>query len=71
MELDDMSKMGDWVIELQEDCIYLTREEFVKKHGEMFAYIYDEQLGIIPGHRSNQTRGDNNVKELARTPKDY
>lgn len=42
-----MSKMGDWVIELQEDCIYLSREDFVKKHGEMFAYIYDEQLQSV------------------------
>ena len=66
-----MSKMGDWVIELQEDCIYLSREEFAKKHGEMFTYIYDEQLGIIPGDSSNQPRGDNNAKELARTPKNY
>lgn len=43
-----MSKMGDWVIELQCDCITLTREEFVKKHGEMFAYIWDEQLQAVP-----------------------
>lgn len=43
-----MSKMGDWVIEIQEDCIYLTREEFIEKHGEMFAYIWDEQLNPVP-----------------------
>lgn len=43
-----MSRMGDWVIELQEDCVYLTREEFLQKHGELFVYIYDEQLHIVP-----------------------
>ena len=43
-----MSKMGDWVIEMQEDCIYLSREEFAEKHGDMFVYIYDEQLNIVP-----------------------
>ena len=43
-----MSKMGDWVIEIQHDCIELTREEFIEKHGEMFAYIWDEQLNAVP-----------------------
>ena len=66
-----MSKMGDWVIELQEDCIYLSREEFAKKHGEMFTYIYDEQLGIIPGHQSNKTRSYIDEQKLARTSKNY
>ena len=43
-----MSKMGDWVIDLQHDMVDLTRDQFISKHGSMFAYIYDEQLGIIP-----------------------
>jgi len=43
-----VSKMGDWVLELQEDCIYLSREEFAEKYGEQYAYIYDEQLHIVP-----------------------
>lgn len=43
-----MSRMGDWVIELQEDCVYLTREEFIEKHGASYVYIYDEQLHIVP-----------------------
>ena len=42
-----MSKMGDWVLEMQEDCIYLSREEFAEKHGENFVYIYDEQLHLV------------------------
>lgn len=43
-----MSKMGDWVLDLQYDKINLSREEFIAKHGEMFAYIYDEQLDMVP-----------------------
>lgn len=43
-----MSKMGDWVIDLQQDMVDLTRDEFISKHGAMFAYIFDEQLGTIP-----------------------
>ncbi len=47
-----VSKMGDWVIDLQQDCIDLTREQFIEKHGERFAYIYDEQLHAVPEPRS-------------------
>jgi len=65
-----MSKMGDWVIDLEFDKINLSREEFVSKHGKMFAYIYDEQLGIIPEVRKDQTRGYENAKEVARKTKD-
>lgn len=50
-----MSKMGDWVIEIEQDKIDLTREQFVSKHGAMFAYIYDEQLGIVS---NKHTRGE-------------
>ena len=37
-----MSKVGDWVIEMQDDCVYLTREQFSQKHGERYVYIWDE-----------------------------
>ena len=43
-----MSRMGDWVLELQDDCIYLDREEFADKHGEQYVYIWDEQLQVVP-----------------------
>jgi len=59
-----MSKMGDWVIELTHDKVDLTREQFTAKHGEMFAYIYDEQLGIIPEVRRTETRSYNNAEEV-------
>lgn len=55
-----MSKMGDWVIELQEDCIYLTREQFAEKHGAQYVYIFDEQLGIVPTEPSIEPRSYEN-----------
>lgn len=65
-----MSKMGDWVLDLQMDMVDLTREQFAAKHGEMFAYIYDEQLGIIPKVRRTETRSYNNAEEVTRKAKD-
>ena len=63
--------MGDWVIDLEFDKINLSREEFVSKHGKMFAYIYDEQLGIIPKVRKVETRSYENAEEIdARKTKD-
>jgi len=66
-----MSKMGDWVLDLEYDKVNLDRDEFVSKHGEMFAYIYDEQLGIIPKVRRTDVRNYQNAEEVTRTPKDY
>ena len=66
-----MSKMGDWVLDLEYDKINLSREEFLSKHGEMFAYVYDEQLGIIPKVRTTDVRSYQNAEEVTRTPKDY
>lgn len=59
-----MSKMGDWVIELTHDKVDLTREQFTAKHGEMFAYIWDEQLGIIPTVRRTEARSYQNAEEV-------
>jgi hypothetical protein len=42
-----MSRMGDWVIEMQEDCIYMDRGPWIEKYGTRFAYIYDEQLRVV------------------------
>ena len=33
--------------QLQDDCENLTREEFGKKHGVQYLYIYDEFEGIM------------------------
>ena len=29
-----MGKVKDWVIEMEEDASYMTRQEFIDKHGE-------------------------------------
>tara|TARA_R110000803_G_C11765299_1_gene294488 strand:+ start:41 stop:184 length:144 start_codon:yes stop_codon:yes gene_type:complete len=42
-----MSKMSDWVLEIEHDKVHLSRDEFVAKHGKIFAYIYDEQIGVV------------------------
>ncbi len=50
-----MSKMSDWVLNLEQDKIELSRSQFTAKHGEMFGYIWDEQLGIVRNNNQNQT----------------
>ena len=36
-----MSKTGQWVLQMQEDANDMTREEFIKKHGEAQVDIWD------------------------------
>ena len=36
-----MGKVKDWVIEMEEDASYMTRQEFMDKHGETVVE-YDE-----------------------------
>ena len=50
-----MSKMGDWVLEMQEDCVYMDRGSWAEKHGSSYLYIFDEFLGIVP---NKQTIGE-------------
>ena len=37
-----MGKMGDWHIEMQEDALDMTREEWTEKHGESCIEIYNK-----------------------------
>ena len=37
-----MGKVNDWMIEMEEDASYMTRQEFMNKHGETVAEVYDE-----------------------------
>ena len=37
-----MGKVKDWVIEMEEDASYMTRQEFMDKHGETVVEYYDE-----------------------------
>tara|TARA_R100001460_G_scaffold40767_1_gene76091 strand:+ start:65 stop:235 length:171 start_codon:yes stop_codon:yes gene_type:complete len=46
-----MGKVNDWMIEMEEDASYMTRQEFMDKHGETVAEIYDElQLKWLYDH---------------------
>ena len=37
-----MGKVSDWLIEMEEDAAYMTRQEFVNKHSEAVIELYDE-----------------------------
>ncbi len=38
-----MSKIGNWVLEMQEDAHYMTLAEFIKKHGESQADVWHQE----------------------------
>jgi len=63
-----VSRMGDWVLEMQEDCIYMDRGPWAEKHGHNYLYIYDEYLGIVPDKFSDEPRS---CDETTRTSEDY
>ena len=37
-----MSKIGNWVLEMQEDAYDMTLAEFIKKHGESQSSLWHE-----------------------------
>ena len=37
-----MSKIGNWVLEMQEDAQWCSREVFIRKHGITQADVWDE-----------------------------
>ena len=37
-----MGKVSNWLIEMEEDASYMTRQEFIDKHSEAVAEVYDE-----------------------------
>ena len=38
-----MSKIGNWVLEMQEDAYDMTLAEFIKKHGESQADVWHQE----------------------------
>ena len=34
-----MGKVSDWLIEMEEDASYMTRQEFIDKHSEAVAEV--------------------------------
>jgi hypothetical protein len=37
-----MGKVSDWMIEMEDDASYMTRQQFMDKHGETVVEYYDE-----------------------------
>ena len=37
-----MSKIGAWVLGMQEDAVDMTREQFILKHGEGCVDVWEE-----------------------------
>lgn len=43
-----MSKMGSWVLEMQEAGLWMTREEFVAQYGASQVHVWDNVNSYIP-----------------------
>ena len=59
-----MSKTGAWILGMQEDAANLTKEEFIKKHGEHNIDLWlevHEELGDL---EEMQTKFDNVVSRM-------
>ena len=41
-----MSKMGNYVLEMQEDAAHMSREQFVDKYGTSHLALWDEVNGF-------------------------
>ena len=66
-----MSKTGAWVLDMQEDAANLTKEEFIKKHGEHNLDLWievHEELGDLEEMQSKlkemQTKFDDVVSRM-------
>ncbi len=66
-----MSKTGAWVLNMQEDAANLTKDEFIKKHGEHNLDIWTEvheELGDLEEMQSKlkemQTKFDDVVSRM-------
>jgi phage-related protein len=42
-----MSKIGQWVFEMQEDASYMTLDQFIKTHGSSQSHIWKEVNGPL------------------------
>ena len=66
-----MSKTGAWILGMQEDAANLTKEEFIKKHGEHNIDLWlevHEELGDLEEMQTKlkemQTKFDNVVSRM-------
>tara|TARA_Y100001937_G_scaffold50332_1_gene69997 strand:- start:313 stop:483 length:171 start_codon:yes stop_codon:yes gene_type:complete len=37
-----MGRVSDWLIEMEEDVLHMTQEEWMAKHGESVIDMYDQ-----------------------------
>ena len=45
-----MSKIGDWIIRMEEDAAELSKEEFIKKHGDSNVDIWNKVNTTLEEH---------------------
>ena len=53
-----MGKVKDWVIEMEDDASYMTRKEFMDKHGETVAEMYDKLKRQLEGTHDEPSEPD-------------
>tara|TARA_R100001440_G_scaffold24942_6_gene40484 strand:+ start:228 stop:398 length:171 start_codon:yes stop_codon:yes gene_type:complete len=53
-----MGKVSDWLIEMEEDASYMTRQEFTDKHGETVAEMYDKLKRQLEGTHDEPSEPD-------------
>ena len=44
-----MGRVKDWMIEMQEDAVDMSRDEWMTKHGETVVEVYDDVQRHIQG----------------------
>ena len=44
-----MGRVKDWMIEMQEDAVDMSRDEWMTKHGESVIEVYDDVHRAIQG----------------------
>ena len=59
-----MSKTGAWVLDMQEDAGNLTKEEFIKKHGEHNLDLWIEVHEELADIEDMQSRLDQVVSRM-------
>ena len=59
-----MSKTGSWYLEMQQDASDLTKDEFIKKHGEHNLHIWTEVHEELGDIEEMQSRLDQVVSRM-------
>ena len=71
-----MGRVSDWLIEMEEDAPYMTREEWTAKHGESCIDIYNKlrmewlDEGVIPDEPAEEHGKQDDAKDKSTDAKD-